>query len=292
MRLGIIADAHLSPPGTNASAFHTGYESPYTAASYRLALRRCAKENVDAVVLLGDLSHSGDDESLELGVRLAAENAKRVWAMSGNHDCFERTEALEVAVRRVAADHVRLVSPAGEVAEGEPRVAGLCVARGSGGYKARSNGGRGAEDWGDEPVVWLSHYPMVSFAEEVSCASLIYGDNLENLEEVARPLLARSAPTIVISGHIHLRHDCVVGKVLQLSCAALVEPPFEIAILDFGVDPETRGGRMVVRRRSVSLVSSSAVSCPVLSPPRQEWVFEAGEWNIASMARPQQGVAN
>jgi Icc-related predicted phosphoesterase len=292
LRLGIIADVHLSPPGTNASAFHTGYESPYTMAAYRLALRRCAKEDVDAVVLLGDLSQSGDAKPLETGVRLAAETGRRVWAVSGNHDCSERVDALEVAIRRVAADNVRLASPAGEVAEGEPRVAGLCVTSGSGGYKARSNGGRGAEDWGDEPAVWLSHYPMVYFAEEVTHASLIYGDDLEGLEEVARPLLARSAPTVVVSGHIHLRHACVAGKVLQLSCAALVEPPFEITLLDFEIDPQIRGDRIVVRRRSVPLISPSAVSCPVLSPPRQEWVFEAGEWSIASMARPQQEVAN
>ena len=151
MRLGIIADAHLSPPGTNASAFHTGYESPYTMAAYQLALRRCAKGDVDAVVLLGDLSQSGDAKPLETGVRLAAETGRRVWAVSGNHNCFERLNALEVAIRRVAADNARLTSPAGEVAEGEPRVAGLCVASGSGGYKARSNGGRGAEDWETNP---------------------------------------------------------------------------------------------------------------------------------------------
>jgi predicted phosphodiesterase len=259
--------------------------------AYRLALRRCAKEGVDGVVLLGDLSQSGDNKSLETGVRLAAETERTVWAVSGNHDCFERTDALEMAVRRVAAKNVRLASPTGELAEREPRVAGFCVASGSGGYKARSNGGRGAEDWGDEPAVWLSHYPMVSFAEEVSQARLTYGDDLEDLEEVARPLLTRSAPTVVVSGHIHLRHDCVVGRVLQLSCAALVEPPFEIAILDFRIDPETRGDHMVVHRKSVPLVSSSAVSCPVLSPPRQEWVFEAGEWNISGLVRPHQELA-
>ena len=99
MRLGVIADAHLSPPGTRVSAFHTGYESPYTTAAYRLALRRCAKEDVDAVVLLGDLSQSGDAKPLETGVRLAAETGRRVWAVSGNHDCFERVDALEVAIR-------------------------------------------------------------------------------------------------------------------------------------------------------------------------------------------------
>jgi predicted phosphodiesterase len=153
LRLGVIADAHLSPPGTRVSAFHTGYESPYTAAAYRFALRRCIKEGVDGVLLLSDLSHSGDDKSLETGVRLAAAIGRRVWAVSGNHDCFERADALEAAVRRVAEDNIWLVSPPGAVAEGEPRVAGLCVARGRGGYKARSNGSWGAEDWGDEPAV-------------------------------------------------------------------------------------------------------------------------------------------
>ena len=292
MRLGVIADAHLSPPGTKVSAFYTGYESPYTVAAYRLALRRCAKEGVDGVVLLGDLSHSGDDRSLETGVGLAAETVRRVWAVSGNHDCFERMDALEGAIRRVAAENVRLASPASEVTEREPRVAGLCVTSGRGGYKARTNGRWGVEDWGDEPVVWLSHYPMVTFAEEVTRASLIYGDDLEDLKEVACPLLARAAPTVVVSGHIHLRHDCVAGKVLQLSCAALVEPPFEITLLDFEIDPEVRGDRIVVRRRNVSLVSRSAVSCPVMSPPRQEWVFEAGEWSTTSLARPHQEVAH
>jgi hypothetical protein len=112
------------------------------------------------------------------------------------------------------------------------------------------------------------------------------------LEEVARPLLARSAPTVVVSGHIHMRHACAAGKVLQLSCAALVEPPFEITFLDFEIDTQVRGDRIVVRRRSVPLVSPSAVNCPVLSPPRQEWVFEAGEWSISGSVRPKQEVAN
>ncbi|HLL40791.1 MAG TPA: metallophosphoesterase [Rubrobacteraceae bacterium] len=130
MRLGIISDAHLSPPGTKVSAFHTGYETTEIVATYRLALPRCVQEDVDRIVLLGDLSQSGDGESLEMGVRLAAETGRRVWAVSGNHDCFERTDALDVAVRRVAADNVKLATPAGEVVGGEPRVAGLCTTSG------------------------------------------------------------------------------------------------------------------------------------------------------------------
>ena len=120
MRLGIIADAHLGLPGTSAWAFHTGYETADITSIYRLALRRCAREGVDAVVLLGDLSASGDGESIEAAVRMAAGTGRRVWAVSGNHDCFERSDALDAAVRRVAAENVRLATPAGE-AVGEGR---------------------------------------------------------------------------------------------------------------------------------------------------------------------------
>ena len=108
------------------------------------------------MLLLGKFSQSGDNKSLETGVRLAAETGRRIWAASGNHDCFERLDALEVAMRPVAADNVWLASPAGEVAGRKPRVAGLCLMSESRRYRAHSNGGRGAEAWGDDPTVWLS----------------------------------------------------------------------------------------------------------------------------------------
>ena len=111
-------------------------------------------------------------------------------------------------------------------------------------------------------------------------------DDLEDLDEVARPLLERPVPTVVVSGHVHLRHACMKGALLQVSCAALVEPPFEVTLLDLEIEPES--GRLVARREAVPLLSSSAVRCPVLSPPQQEWVFEAGEWRTARAAKPRQ----
>jgi hypothetical protein len=286
LRLGITADAHLGPPGTSVWAFHTGNEMADITSIYRLALRRCAREGVDAVVLLGDLSASGDGESIEAAVRMAAGTGRRVWAVSGNHDCFERSDALDAAVRRVAAENVRLATPAGEAVGEGPRVAGISVASGDLGYRACSNGGQGTDWWGDEPAVWLTHYPMISFAEEVWGADLTYGDDLEDLDEVARPLLERPVPTVVVSGHVHLRHACMKGALLQVSCAALVEPPFEVTLLDLEIEPES--GRLVARREAVPLLSSSAVRCPVLSPPQQEWIFEAGEWRTARTAKHRQ----
>ncbi len=272
MKLGIIADAHLGPPGTRVWSFHSWYENADTMVAYRLALRRCVQENVDALVLLGDISHSYHD-TLEPGLRLAAETGLPVWAVSGNHDLIGRAEALDEAVQRVEADNVRLATPEGEVVEGL-RIAGFSITNGDWGYIPRSGGTLHTSEWGDEPVLLISHYPIISFAEEVSGTGLMYGDDLENLEEVAQPLLERSKPIVVLSGHIHIRYACVVQKVLQISCPALVEPPFEVTLLD--IEPEE--GRIAVRLESVPLISSFPINVSGLSPLQQKWVFEAGTW--------------
>jgi hypothetical protein len=203
LRLGIVADAHLGPAGTTVPAFHVEYGNTDTLTTYQLALRRCVREGVDGLLLLGDLSHSGDEESLEAGVRTAAETELAVWIVSGNHDCFSREDALADAVRRVGAENVRLLTPDGEAVAESLRLAGFSVRSGSWGYAAGPTGRPDVSGWGDdECVVWVTHYPAVSFSEEVSAAGLVYGDDLEDLEEVTRPLLRREAPAVVVNGHV------------------------------------------------------------------------------------------
>lgn len=282
VKLGIIADPHLGPTGMSFPPVFGFQSVPYeyersdAIMRYRTALRRCVREEVDAVLLLGDLSWSGDRESLEVGVRLAAKTGRRVWAVSGNHDCGERVDALAKAVRWVGADNVRLAMLEGEMVGEGLRIAGMSVTSENWGYTARSGGRPDVSGWGDDLVVWLSHYPMISFAEKASEAGLYYGDNdLEDLEEAARPLLERTGPTVVVNGHMHMRDACVVGEVLQVSCAALTEPPFEVTFLDL----ERRDDRITVRRESVPVAPfPDDARLPVLSPARQEWVFEGRTW--------------
>ena len=130
--------------------------------------------------------------------------------------------------------------------------------------------------------MWLSHYPMISFAGKASEAGLYYGDNdLEDLEEAAQPLVGRTGPTIVVNGHMHMRDACVVGEVLQVSCAALTQPPFEVAFLDL----EREEDQITVRRESVAVAPfSDDARLPVLSPSRQEWIFEGGTWRSLEAA--------
>jgi hypothetical protein len=135
-------------------------------ARYRSALRHCVREGVDGLALLGDLSGSGDAASLEAGLRLAARTKLTVWVVSGNHDLVEREDALAEAVRRVGAHNVRLATPAGEAFDGGGvRVAGVCAASDNYGYTTRSDQRPDVLGWGEKPVVFLSHYPTVSFRE-------------------------------------------------------------------------------------------------------------------------------
>jgi hypothetical protein len=137
----------------------------------------------------------------------------------------------------------------------------------------RSVGAPEVEGWGEDAAVLISHYPVFSLAARAAEASLRYAGDLVNLEEVARPLLGRGAPTVVVHGHLHLRGSLVAGPVLQVSCAALVEPPFEVTLLDVGRED----GRLLVRRRSFSVAPSpEGVRLPVLSPAEEGWAFYPG----------------
>ena len=169
---------------------------------------------------------------------------------------------------------MRLATPAGEPTGEGLRVAGAGVASGDWGYAA--GGTLNAHAWGDEPALWLAHYPILSFVDEVHEAGFVYGDDLEDREEIARPLLGRQGPTVVVNGHLHLRDARTRGGVLQLSCAALVEPPFEVTLVELGFEEES----FFVRRRSGPVLPMpDGVQIPALSPAREEWVFEGDAWH-------------
>lgn len=292
LRLGIVADPHLSPAGTRLASV-LGFPSVPTEFAmynamvrYRRALKWCIREGADGLALLGDLSWSGDAESLGAGLRLAARTGRAVWTVSGNHDCGERVDAMARAVRRVGAENVRLAMPSGEVfGAGGVRVAGLCVSSENYGYTAFLDERPDVSGWGDEPVVLLSHYPMISFRERAEREGLYYGDNdLENLDEVQRPLLEREAPTVVVNGHIHRRDACAEEQVLQVSCSALYEPPYEITLLDLAAED----GKLSVRVECIPVAPSSDedTRLSILSPARQRWVFDEGAWYSVESAEP------
>jgi hypothetical protein len=78
-----------------------------------------------------------------------------------------------------------------------------------------------------------------------------------------------------VGGHVHARASATRGPVLQLSAGALVEPPYECALVDLDLPWE---GVLAVERRSLRLLERSSAHEPVFSPEQEAWRFEGDRW--------------
>ncbi len=278
MRIGLISDIHIAPAGTPPERWHNDYRFPDADARLARALRRCLERGAEAIALLGDLAHLGDDESLDAALARAARSGCPIWVAAGNHDAVLHDTALAAAVARLAAPHVRMATESGALIAPGIRVAGLSISA-DGLDSVHAPAPPAIAAWEEDLVLWLTHYPMLSLVEATSAAGLRYAGDLENRAEVAEPIAARAAPTVAVHGHLHVRHASSRDSLLQISCAALIEPPFELTIVD--VEPGDRQHVVRVRHEPVE-AAGAAMSLPVLFPDNGAWSFSDGAWTAIS----------
>lgn len=268
MRLGIVTDAHLCPPGTPPDGCHNPYAYERAADHLQSALDAHRRDAVDAVAVLGDLTNGGDRASMVRAVEIIGSARAPVRVVAGNHD--RDVEPMMLA-SLVETTPLRMATPLGENIAGV-RVAGVQIAA------AEDDGWSVVEPnapaWGDEPIVVLSHVPILSREAAVRAAELKYAGGLSNGEAIVTALLARAAPTVVIHGHLHLRDACTTGPVLQIGCAALIEPPYERAVIEV----DELEGRLTVTVAHRSVAPVPKVRLPVLAPADAIWTFKSGRW--------------
>jgi hypothetical protein len=137
-------------------------------------------------------------------------------------------------------------------------------------------------DWGAAPAILLTHFPILSRLTACRDAGLKYAGDLTNRAELAAALAARPAPTIVLHGHLHVRDAVAEGTVFQIGCAALVEPPYELAILDL----DRADGRIEVRIVREAVADAGDARLPVLVPERGAWTFDGKSWTPGSSFAP------
>jgi predicted phosphodiesterase len=239
VRLGVLTDVHLAPaprPGA-------GWQNPYDFAGLRARLdaarERFAAERVDAICLLGDLSDDGDAASTGAVLEAVAGCGPPVHAVAGNHD-----ERLDPRTLPDAVAATRNVTLADGPLPGEPRVA-------------------------------LSHYPLLDRRARLEAAGLLYAGGHPEGDAPADRLRADCAPTLVLCGHLHVRESHADGPLLQLACAALIEYPFEVALVD--VEPEE------VRIRRVPLREPGPIGRdPVLAPAAERFRHDGRAWRAVA----------
>ena len=242
------------------------------------------QEQVDTIVILGDVAMIGDAASLHLGMALAAQTGKPIWVVPGNHDCTESPYALAEAVAVQSNPALILLNGPGFRPDPERRlrVAGLGLASDNGGNSARATETIGQHAWLADGVLFMVHHPMLSLAERCAAQGLKYAGNLDNFDTIAPAITNRFAPTLVMHGHLHVRDELAVGNVLQLSFAALIEPPHEIGIVDIDIQNMRD---ISVRRRNIAVAPSDVTRLPILSAEETHWQLQGGVWMATGLRR-------
>ncbi len=272
MKIGVVTDVHLTDPTHPPDRFHNIYDYAQTRANFESALRRHRLEGVDAIAMLGDLANAGDYAYHLLGLDLCAAIGLPVWIVPGNHDCEEDAHALATRLAAAKQRAIQIPTPTGEIVDGV-RIAGLPTSL----FDTERNwevATPEVEAWGQEPVLLLSHVPALSRAKAAGDAELNYAGDVGNHEAIAGQLRRRSAPTIVLHGHLHLRDSVIDGTVLQIGFASIVEPPHESAIVVINV----AGDSVLVSVCHEAVAVSNVERLPILSPVNSIWQFDDGRW--------------
>lgn len=223
-----------------------------------------ADRQVDVVVLVGDLAEDGDLPSLRRALRLGCTTTP-AFVVGGNHDGI----GMLARALRAEPGTARMIGARGRDVAGV-RVAGLPITRRRPGRWACTKRPAVAE-WGRGPVVLASHFPVLARERQLREAGLRHPAGLLNRERIEDDLRRRGTPTVVVGGHMHVRDSASAGPILQISCGALVEPPFDATVLTV----EAHEGSVTVERRAYELGTARERRNPRMVPARQRWHFTA-----------------
>jgi predicted phosphodiesterase len=226
------------------------------------ALELFADREVDVVLLVGDLAEDGDLPMLRLATRLGRADVP-TFVVGGNHDGVGRLPRALSAESGAA----RMIGARGR-ALGEVHLAGLPVTRREPG-RWGSTKRPAVDEWGRGPAVFASHFPVLARRRAVHEAGLRHPADLLDRERVEEVLRGRRHPTVVVTGHMHVRDSATAGPILQVTCGALVEPPFDATVLTVEVD----GASVTVERRASELGTAREKRDPRMAPARQHWRF-------------------
>ena len=277
VRLGVITEIHIVPPGTPEGFWHNPFLFDQAEELFGRAVQRCVDDNVDAIAILGDLTHFADPGSFA-GVRRVLETTELpVYVLPGNHD-------LDTSEQPLRAFHEALDLPNVTVAPLTvaltPEIDLALVGLEPGGEQSRYAGVRSRTVTGNDARlhVVLTHFPGYAMRELLTEAGLKHASDLVNREPLLAAIGELSGPVLILNGHLHVHATISDGRFLQLSMAALIEPPHDATILTIGFDD---AGNPQVSRRAAGLVETPGVTLPVLSEREEAWRIVDGAWQAA-----------
>ncbi|MEN3282249.1 MAG: hypothetical protein V7607_3389 [Solirubrobacteraceae bacterium] len=274
VRIGLVTDVHRAADGVSGG-WHNPHDFLGVSSRLERALAWFRERDVEVCLIGGDLAHAGDVASMAGVLDACSALGTPVLVVAGNHDVFPYARALARATDQVRGADVTLASPSGLVLGGL-RVAGVHVGVSDGWFGSQLASAPDVEAWGAAPTVLLSHFPLLSRAQLLAEHGFPYPGDLLDRRAVADRLLGRAAATVVLSGHIHARDSCSEQSVLQLSQGALIEAPYECAVIDVAFDAT---GALQVRRESRPLAGPAVAREPIFAAATEAWTFDGSAWS-------------
>lgn len=281
LRIGLLTDVHWAVDPPAGARWHNPYDFAGTERRLESAFAHFRREGVDLVAVSGDLSHHGDLASLVavLSAFGAATPAALV-VVAGNHDIAD-PRVMDRALAQVDARRVSRLGSSGRV-HPELTVAGV-EPGGSAWFGCWLGTAPSVPALGEDIAILVSHFPLLSRASVLADRGFPYPGDLLGRERIVHGLTSRTAPAIVLSGHIHARDSWADGPLLQLCQGAVIEPPYDCAVVEVGREA---AGAIVVRRRSHRLAESHVRMEPVFTPEHETWRFDGAGWNGSLTAPP------
>jgi predicted phosphodiesterase len=269
VKLGLLADLHWSAAPEASASWHASYDFGGMAARCAATVDALVACGCELLVVAGDLTHDGDAVSCAAAL-----------------DCIMRVSPVPVAV--VEGNHdVRhdpsLVTRRADVREGWRRAAAVAAEQFVALHAVELDGdgrwtwGHGPQAAAGEPLatIVVSHFPLISSAARLAAAGLPCPGELADRDMLLAQLAATRTPTVVFSGHFHVRDATARGNVLEVGAAALVERPHEAVVVD--VDP-LAGVVRCTRIGSDGSVPEGGAEPWLLAPADERWALAAGSW--------------
>jgi predicted phosphodiesterase len=265
MKIGILTDTHLAPADSAPVVWHTELLFADSGERYSRALATLAEHEPELILVLGDLTHFGDAESMDDFLARTAGASAPVFIIAGNHDVVPEDDALELGMGRVIPNgvhHVRDVRRAGSLA-----FQGIDVSSLGDEYRFEATNISAVKPG----TVVLSHFPVLSLEDEAAERGVRYAGDLVNRGSLEEAVRESAAPSIVLCGHLHLRMTVARGAVLQLVFGALIEAPFDVAIAE--IELNEHSGSVRVQQLGPEIETAAAVAGRSYG-----FEFREGEW--------------
>jgi len=272
-QIAILSDIHLAPDGTPDSQWNNIVRLSESRQLLDAALADIVASGHTNVLLLGDLSHHGDGDSLSTALQIVSDALPAAWVVPGNHDVASSEEAFTHAVH--AASGVLALQNSHQMPAPDIVICGHGLRSTDGGQTCTATALPDARP-GARLLVWAGHYPLFSQESQLTGQGMRYPGDLLNLPEAWASLEHFIGPALVLHGHLHTAVVEAQGPVLQIGVPAVVEWPYAwtVARIDVADDNVTVQTMMTPINGNQPRGSINTV----LDELHQHWVFARDCW--------------